>query len=191
MNIIFYLHLISIFILLITTTYLVTASNPVYSVLLLVLVFFQAAFILILFGVEFLALLFIIIYVGAIAVLFLFVVMMLDLKNVSSSFNIYFFLMSFLFFGFLYSSNLLSLFDKEFSPEVNIHIFDSFSNIDVFGQSLYCFFIPCFVLSGFLLLVAMLGAIALTLKYSSKRKNEFVTRQLSRTNEFLSFFDFK
>lgn len=191
MNIISILHIIFVFTLLITTLYLLTSNNPIYSVLMLVLIFIESAFILILLGVEFLAILFIIIYVGAIAILFLFVVMMLDLKNIHSNFNPYIFFTALLVFGFLYSCQFLTLFEKKFLVKGNICIFDSFSNLDVFGQSLYSFFIPCFVLAGLLLLVAMLGSIVLTLKYSSRRKNELVSRQLSRTNEFLSFFNLK
>jgi Flp pilus assembly protein TadB len=60
------------------------------------------------------------------------------------------------------------------------------SNIDVIGQSLYNYFLPCFLIVGFVLLVAMIGAIVLTLNFSSSRKNELVSRQLSRSLNFLS-----
>ena len=80
MSFINYIHIFFLIILLISSFFLIILKNPVYSVLLLILSFFCSASIVILFGVDFMGILFLIVYVGAIAVLFLFVVMMLDLK---------------------------------------------------------------------------------------------------------------
>ena len=65
---------------------------------------------------------------------------------------------------------------------------DSLSSIDVLGQSLYNYYLLCFLLAGLILLVAMIGAIVLTLNFRSHRKNELVSRQLSRSDNFLAFF---
>jgi NADH-quinone oxidoreductase subunit J len=132
--------------------------------------------------------------VGAIAVLFLFVVMMLDLKvpGFSSNefiFSILCFCFSLISYTAIYYSPFLSFMNSEF---LSFFLFenslDTLHNIDIFGQFLYNYFVPCFLIAGIILLVAMLGAITLTLKYKSHRKNEMMSRQLSRTNTFLSFF---
>ena len=65
---------------------------------------------------------------------------------------------------------------------------DNLSSIDVLGQSLYNYYLVCFLLAGLILLVAMLGAIVLTLNFSSQRKTELSARQLSRSDNFLAFF---
>ena len=65
---------------------------------------------------------------------------------------------------------------------------DDLYSIEVLGQSLYNYYLSCFLLAGLILLIAMIGAIVLTLNFSSHRKNELSARQLSRTNDFLSFF---
>jgi len=91
--------------------FVVTSRNPIHSVLFLVLVFFNVSGLLILLGVEFLALLFLIVYVGAIAVLFLFIIMMLDIKSINSSQYLKDFLFSydFLLIGLIISQILLFL----------------------------------------------------------------------------------
>jgi NADH-quinone oxidoreductase subunit J len=66
-------------------------------------------------------------------------------------------------------------------------LIDNLSNIDVIGQSLYNYYLSVFLIAGFILLVAMIGAICLTLNFSSSRKNELSFRQLSRSNHFLSY----
>ena len=190
-----YIHIFFLFILLFCSFFLILSKNPVYAVLLLILIFFCSASIAILFGVDFIGLLFIIVYVGAIAVLFLFVVMMLDLKTdlpvLYESYKLLFLIIFlFVFFFFLIAQfDLISIFQRKFAINNSFtHILDSFFNIDIFGQCLYNYFLPCVLISGVILLLAMLGAIALTLKYSSVRKNQLVYKQLSRTSNFLSFF---
>ena len=182
--------------LLLTTSFLVfTSSNPVHSVLFLILTFCEASSILFLFNVDFLGLLFIIIYVGAIAVLFLFVVMMLNVKvyqmKTFSSLPLLI-LGAFIFFLQLSLSlnNTFSNLNNPFIPDNFIFFksFDNLNNLDVFGQVLYNYFIPCFLLAGLVLLVAMIGAIVLTLTFTSKKKNELVFKQLSRSDNILSYF---
>ena len=132
---------------------------------------------------------------GAIAVLFLFVVMMLDLKvELYTKAEIQklcvFFIIFFSFFFFcLYFFDIFSIFDPFFNFSFTyLKLVDSLYNIDVFGQSLYNYFTLCFLVSGFILLVAMLGAIVLTLNYSGHRKVQSNLRQLSRKDTFLTYF---
>jgi NADH-quinone oxidoreductase subunit J len=189
------LHLFICFLISITGLFVFLSDNPVHSVLYLILTFCLASASLFLFNAEFLALIFIIVYVGAIAVLFLFVVMMLNIKLYSSNSSIYLPLI------FLVSITLILIFaltlKESFSswifwsnslPFDFNGIFDNLSNIDVLGQVLYNYFLLCFLLAGIILLIAMLGAINLTLNFSSKRKSELINRQLSRSDNFLAFF---
>ena len=180
------------------------SGNPVHSVLFLILAFCNASAVLFLFTAEFLALVLIIIYVGAIAVLFLFIVMMLNIKAFTRTSFFYIILLEFICGAFflqisLVTENFFFCFNPSvennsfaFNPFLNITSFtfknslDSLSNIDVLGQALYNYFLPCFLIIGFVLLVAMVGAIVLTLNFNSSRKNELVSRQLSRSINFLS-----
>ena len=168
------------------------SENPVHSVLFLIITFCNAASILFLFNVDFLGLLFIIIYVGAIAVLFLFVVMMLNVKIYS--FNNFSYL-PIIFLGgvILVIQIFLSLnniFSSNFTGTITkVMVFDNLNNIDVFGQALYNYYIICFLIAGLILLVAMIGAIVLTLNFRSQRKSELAGRQLSRSDNFLAFFN--
>jgi NADH-quinone oxidoreductase subunit J len=194
MVLISYLHFFLISLIILLSIFLILTKNPIYSILFLVVIFVISSFILILFEVDFIGLLFIIIYVGAITVLFLFVIMMIDVKSSVYSLNeIY--VLFFKFFSFFFFFFSLLFFFSEFNCKDfnSLTVFeknvDSFSNIDYFGQYLFNFFIPCFIIAGLLLLVAMLGAISLTLKYQSNRKKELVTKQLSKTTNYLSFFN--
>lgn len=189
------LHCFFTFLLLISSIFVFISKNPVHSVLFLILTFCNASGILFLFNAEFLGLVFIIIYVGAIAVLFLFVVMMLNVKIYSS--NILFYL-PFIFLGcFIMILQIFLILEKTFTnstfcvsdlPYNFDNYLDSLSSIDVLGQSLYNYYLLCFLLAGLILLVAMIGAIVLTLNFRSHRKNELVSRQLSRSDNFLAFF---
>lgn len=189
------LHSFLSFLLILSGLFVFISENPVHSVLFLILTFCNASAILFLFNAEFLALIFIIIYVGAIAVLFLFVVMMLNVKIFSTlnSFYIPFILLG----SFILLTQLFLIIEKAFFgfgnlSETGIYSFqnlvDNITNIDALGQGLYNYFVPCFLLAGIVLLVAMIGAIVLTLNFRSHRKNELVYRQLSRSENFLSFF---
>lgn len=176
------------------------SKSPIESVLFLILCFCNAAGILFIFNVEFLGLIFIIIYVGAIAVLFLFVIMMLNIKNkddlqTNKNNGIFSFLYFALFYFFSFS---LFLFIKKifYQSEVflleskyNIFMyFDNLNNIDVMGQYLFNYFLVCFLIAGLILLIALIGAIVLTLRFNNTEESQHVNRQLSRTDNFLSFF---
>lgn len=168
------------------------STNPIHSVLFLILSFCCASVTLILFGLDFLALLFIIIYVGAIAVLFLFVVMMLNVKLYSFN-NLYQTTFIALLLLFLFTQTFFLIHELFYASSLSLlnseTFFDTFSNIDIFGQVLYNSFLICFLIAGLILLVAMVGAISLTLTFKSNRKNELVFRQLSRSENFLTFFN--
>ena len=187
------LHLFLTFFLIFSSFFVFISDNPVHSVLFLILAFCNASSILFIFNVDFLGVLFIIIYVGAIAVLFLFVVMMLNVKIYTSNSSSYLpiiFLSIVIIIVQLYL-NLDSIFYNA-SLDENTFVFynflDSLSNIDVFGQALYNYFLVCFLIAGLILLVSMIGAIVLTLNFSSQRKSELVNKQLSRSDNFLAFF---
>jgi len=182
------------------------SKTSIESVLFLILTFCNAAAILFLLNVEFLGLIFIIIYVGAIAVLFLFVIMMLNVKteeqNIFSSkdadlqktltkfiiLNIFLILSAssvYLFLGNVFLENELYIFQGLYN---NIFNFDSLNNIDILGQVLYNYFLVCFLLAGLILLIALIGAIVLTLRFNTFQKKQHVFRQLSRTDNLFSFF---
>lgn len=175
------------------------STNPIESVLFLILTFCNAAAILFIFNAEFLGLTFIIIYVGAIAVLFLFVIMMLNIKNtdgLAHKYNVMLVLADFsLAYFFVFLAFLVT--KKVFSQQENfllVHennlltLIDSLNNIDILGQFLYNYYLVCFLLAGLILLIALVGSIVLTLRFDSSQKNQLASRQLARTDKFLSFF---
>jgi NADH-quinone oxidoreductase subunit J len=173
------------------------SENPVHSVLFLVFVFYCSSIILFIFEAEFLALSFVIIYVGAIAVLFLFVVMMLDLKKFerSTSFNFYF-VLSGIFLLLLETFFILkkyfftfdSIFVKFYSY-IYLNLVDELSNIEIISQSLYNYFLICFLLAGIVLLVAVLGSIILTLDFNNKERYlSIYLNNTSRTSNKIVFF---
>ena len=187
------LHFFLTFLLILSSFLVFISDNPVHSVLFLILTFCNASSILFIFNVDFIGVLFIIIYVGAIAVLFLFVVMMLNVKiytlNSFSSVPLIF-LSSIIVFIQLYL-NLDSVFFNFSLINTSLiytNFLDNLSNIDIFGQALYNYFLTCFLISGLILLVAMIGAIVLTLNFRSHRKTELVNKQMSRSDNFLAFF---
>ena len=172
-----------------------TCKNPIHSVLFLILVFCNAAGILFIFNAEFLGLIFIIIYVGAIAVLFLFVIMMLRIKNKEeniSTVNSIFWILLFI----LIEYELLQILGESFELssvllDSNFFLFlllDNSNNIDILGQALFGYYLICFLLAGILLLIALVGCIVLTLKFNNTEETQNVNRQLSRSDNFLSFF---
>lgn len=172
--------------------------NPIHSVFYLILVFCLSSLLLLFLGVEFIALLFIVVYVGAIAVLFLFVVMMLDLRQASTIqlvnweenrygklYPIFFFFL-FLFWehNFLLSSSSSSLrYLNDFLSldYVNFPSLLSKTNLQVLGESLYTWHISVFFLAAYILLLAMLGSILLTLKFHSSTRKQFNFAQINRT----------
>lgn len=175
-----------------------TVYNPVYAAFFLIMTFFFAAILIWIFNSSFFALIYIIIYVGAIAVLFLFVIMMLEIKIIDSSrlydFNfikqaavyIFFSTIPFLL-AVLISSQMLT--DNYLNFEENCNVaFDLVFDLQVIGQVIYNYYILCVLLGGLILLVAIIGAIILTLNMDNHKQIKLAGRQLARSENFLSFF---
>ena len=147
----------------------IMARNPVHSVLWLILAFFNAAGLMVLVGAEFIAMLLVIVYVGAVAVLFLFVVMMLDIdfaamrasfiKNFPLGIAIALVLLAELGLGLgAYGAGGLELGTADGATAARSYV----SNIEAIGALLYGPYIVLFEIAGIILLVAMIGAIVLT-----------------------------
>ena len=164
----------------------ISATNPINSVLSLVLTFANISFILILFNVEFLALLFLIVYVGAIAILFLFVIMMLDIKLEEIYDNSTRYIPFGFFIGILLIFEISIIAQDSTLPLLSIHnniLLDSsiisFTNIEVLGNYLYTDGFYQFLISSLVLLVAMIGAIVLTLYHSPEVRRQDLFSQVS------------
>lgn len=154
----------------------ITSTNPVKSVLFLILVYIFSSFILFLLNVEFLALLYILVYVGAIAVLFLFVVMMLNIKEntLKKKFNlnkyIYLFITFIYFLLIYYDINGINNFSNimEFINQNNYYFdllkyYKMSDSLAYIGSKLYTDYFLVFLMCGVLLLISMIGSITLTL----------------------------
>lgn len=166
----------------------VSARNPVHSVLFLILTFFTSAGLFVLMGAEFLAMLLVVVYVGAVAVLFLFVVMMLDIDFVELKQGF----LNYLPIGGLVA---LALFAQmalvggawvENEGQLNILAakappMDVVSNAEAIGRVLYTQYILLFQLAGLVLFVAMIGAIVLTLRHREGVKRQNIAAQTART----------
>ena len=150
----------------------VVSRNPVYSVLFLILAFFNAAGLFVLIGAEFLAMLLVVVYVGAVAVLFLFVVMMLDINfsEMRAGFQKYLPL-GLVVGGILVFELVAAMYGDAFSGATLPEAIDT-SNTRALGNVIYTKYMYLFQVAGLILLVAMIGAISLTM-----RKREGVRRQ--------------
>jgi NADH-quinone oxidoreductase subunit J len=163
------------------------ARNPVHSVLFLILAFFNAAGLFVLLGAEFLAMILVIVYVGAVAVLFLFVVMMLDVDFVELRQGF----LNYLPIGALIGTVLLGelvlvLGGWAFAPNAATIIAapipsGGVTNTVALGQILYTRYAFLFEVAGMILLVAMIGAIVLTLRHRPAVKRQSIAAQVSRT----------
>ena len=168
----------------------IVSRNPVHSVLFLILAFVNAAGLFVLMGAEFLAMILVIVYVGAVAVLFLFVVMMLDVDftalrrgflnylPIGSLIGIVFFaeLVAMLVFGTgaLGTGEAKAIADP-IPPLAEV------SNTEALGRVLYTRYVYYFEAAGLVLLVAMIGAIVLTLRHKPNVKRQNVADQVART----------
>jgi NADH:ubiquinone oxidoreductase subunit 6 (subunit J) len=176
----------------------ISAQNPVHSVLFLILVFLNGSGLLLLIEAEFIAIMFIVVYVGAIAVLFLFVVMMLDIKIVETTKDIYRYIPFGSFIGFIFflevflvlkqdlpenltphSSNLFSVFFDDSYVDWS-KLIDSITNLESLGQILYTYYFIYFLLAGLILLVAMIGAIVLTMQLNRQVRRQIIFKQVAR-----------
>ena len=165
----------------------VAARNPVHSVLFLITAFFSAAGLFVLLGAEFLAMLLVVVYVGAVAVLFLFVVMMLDIDfaKLKAGFARYL-PVGGLVGGVLAIEMVLvasavatqGAAGKNALPDANA---GGVSNIEAIGKVLYTDYAYFFEAAGFILLVAMIGAIVLTLRSRPGVRRQNISAQNART----------
>jgi NADH-quinone oxidoreductase subunit J len=183
----FFFYLFAVFAV-ISATLVITAKNPVHAVLFLILTFFNAAGLFVLLGAEFLAMLLVIVYVGAVAVLFLFVVMMLDvdfaelragfIKNAPVG----------LIVGGIVLAELVALFgvygfELGVGKQLAAVAPEGVSNTKALGLIIYTRYAYFFQGAGLVLLVAMVGAIVLTLRHKEGVKRQSISAQVNRTPE--------
>jgi len=166
----------------------ISARNPVHSVLYLIVVFFNAAALFLLTGAEFLAMILLIVYVGAVAVLFLFVVMMLDVDFAELKQGALQYAPVGALVGIILAAELvIVLGGYAFSPEVAADIAMPSPDIAVrhntaaLGDILYTNYFYFFQIAGLILLVAMIGAIVLTLRHKAHVKRQNIAAQVART----------
>ena len=168
----------------------ISSRNPVHSVLFLILAFFNAAGLFVLMGAEFLAMILVIVYVGAIAVLFLFVVMMLDINFVEMRQGFLQYLPIGALIGIILLAELVMIggawvVTPEAASVAAVPAPDpaTVTNTEALGQVLYTKYAYLFQLSGLVLLVAMIGAIVLTLRQREGVKRQSIATQVTRTRE--------
>ena len=169
----------------------VISRNPVHSVLWLILSFLSAAGLFVLLGAEFVAMLLIIVYVGAVAVLFLFVVMMLDvdfaelragfIKNAGLGAIVGGIVMLELIMVLGFQSYSSQIIGNPAAPAPLVT--DNVSNTEALGRILYTKYIFFFQVAGLILLVAMIGAIVLTLRHKEGVRRQSIAVQVARTPE--------
>ena len=174
-------------ILLLSSLMVISTKNPVHSVLFLILAFLNAAGIFVILHAEYLAMILIIVYVGAVAVLFLFVVMMLDFKTSLEKDNILQYMPIGLLIGLVFIAELVIVLINTRLDLSNIQIlsnpldnFSDQSNTEAIGSILYTNYVLYFQLSGVILLVAMVGSIVLTLRDREGVKRQIVSEQVDR-----------
>ena len=168
----------------------ISARNPVHSVLFLILAFFNSAGLFVLLGAEFLAMIMVVVYVGAVAVLFMFVVMMLDINFVELRQGFLQYLPIGALMGLVLLVELLVVLGgwtlapgvaeegtvPAPAPEV-------LSNTHALGEIIYTHYVYLFQAAGFVLLVAMIGAIVLTHRQRGGVRKQVIGRQLARRVE--------
>ena len=163
----------------------ITARNPVHSVLFLILCFFNAAGLFVLLGAEFLAMILVVVYVGAVAVLFLFVVMMLDVDFVELREGF----LDYLPIGgviglILLVEMILLVCTWTIAPDLIAHTstptIGDISNTQAIGQVLYTKYVFFFQMAGLILLIAMIGAIVLTMRHKPNVKRQVIADQVAR-----------
>lgn len=168
-------------------------SNAIISVFYLIIVFLSAAGILLWLKVEFLAMVLLVVYVGAIAILFLFVVMMLntrDLELNSNFYNNYYVGIGLFFSVWFFSisvtvlkSSLLSYYPcytSYFDIILWLPKIDPLTNIEAFSKLLYTYYFPLFIIAGLVLLVSMIGSIVLTINHKQEVKRQRIFEQINR-----------
>ena len=166
----------------------VFSKNPVHSVLFLILAFFNAAGLFILLGAEFVAMILVIVYVGAVAVLFLFVVMMLDINftelrqgiNTYLPFGLALGIVLFIELVFLVFENWVAPQSVTLAAAAPAPMASEVSNTRALGQLIYTHYFYVFQVAGLILLVAMIGAIVLTLRHRPGVRRQRIADQIAR-----------
>jgi NADH-quinone oxidoreductase subunit J len=166
----------------------ISARNPVHAVLFLILTFFNAAGLFLLVGAEFLAMVLVVVYVGAVAVLFLFVVMLLDINYLKLREGFLQYLPTGALIGLILLAELVLVAGSwGFAPgaplSVGSHTPDPsvVTNTDALGRLLYTDYFYLFQIAGLILLVAMIGTILLTLRSRPGVRKQKISEQIYRT----------
>lgn len=189
-------YLFSIF-LVISSSTVILVKHPVFSILFLAVSFIFSSFLLLLLECEFLALIFLVIYLGAIIVLFLFAIMMLESKFNNLSKNKIKYIPIGLVFTVCLCISLTNAFDLNFLSNYSFEYFylniyqnwydliDCISDVQVYGQILYSFYVLQFLISGLILLLMLIGVVYLTNNFYVEQINsQSVFKQLSRNFKF-------
>ena len=161
----------------------ISAKNPVHSVLFLILSFVNAAGLFVLLGAEFLAMILVVVYVGAVAVLFLFVVMMLDINFIKLREGFLQYLPFGALLGIVLVVELGILYLTDTSSNINSSLsslepsINELENTKMIGQILYTKYFYLFQICGIILLVAMIGSITLTLREKEGVKKQNINEQ--------------
>lgn len=161
----------------------ITARNPVHAVLFLILSFFNAAGLFVIMGAEFLAMLLVVVYVGAVAVLFLFVVMMLDIDYADMREGFQRHLPIGGIVGLVLLVELVLIFSGPGTTIGIAPVDTTRSNTAMIGDVIYTDYIYLFQLAGMILLVAMIGAITLTMRHREGVKRQSITAQNARRRD--------
>ncbi|MFG1400822.1 NADH-quinone oxidoreductase subunit J [Xanthobacter sp. V0B-10] len=170
----------------------ISSRNPVQSVLFLILAFVNAAGLFLLIGAEFLGLILVVVYVGAVAVLFLFVVMMLDVDFVELRQGFLQYLPIGVLIGLIFLAELVLVVGAWVTgPGISAAVsagaaaghVSEVGNVQAIAKVLYTDYIYYFQSAGFVLLVAMIGAIVLTLRHKVNVKRQNISAQVARTPE--------
>ncbi|WP_080986821.1 MULTISPECIES: NADH-quinone oxidoreductase subunit J [Acetobacter] len=174
-------------VLLFSAVMVISARNPVHSVLFLILAFFNAAGLFLVAGAEFLAMLLVIVYVGAVAVLFLFVVMMLDIdfSSLREGFQKHAPL-GVCVGGVLFAELLMAFSNWKMAPAnivAPLNPVPQLTNTEALGTVIYTHYVFLFQACGLVLLVAMIGAIVLTLRERATGRRQNIDKQHARTVE--------
>ena len=163
----------------------ITARNPVHSVLFLILTFFSAAGLFVLLGAEFLAMLLVVVYVGAVAVLFLFVVMMLDVDFAQFREGLARYLPAGGVVGAILLVEMITVsaaVATKGAAAGHVPLAPSgVSNAEAIGRVLYTDYVYFFQAAGIVLLIAMIGAIVLTLHHRPHVRRQDIGKQVGRT----------
>jgi len=182
------------FLIVITSVIVVFVKHPIHSILALIAVFIQVGILLLFVNLDYIAFVFLVVYVGAIAVLFLFVTMMLNIRQLELNISILAYLPATIFIILSFFTCFYFLFilvNTDFSFDFltqNINVVNTFyalTNIEAIGNCLYTYFYVAFIASAVILLVAMIGSISLTLYQKANIKRQLIDKQWLR--DFIVF----